>query len=266
MKKRILQAVLIAGIVIALAISNGYIQNRLLFNAIKRGDYESSQRAIQHGAFINMPRYLVHMPNTLHVNPTPLITACKGGNQDIIELLINNGADINKADSFCYETPLLAALHGKKENRFALGLYMIEHGADIYATQSVDSVLYRSLLVLESDSEQTITEGFQVFQYLASNNVEMTLPYGKNALTFAAQYHNYNAVRYLIENSYYDVNECDNNGDTALISAAKYSEKDIVELLLCLGADKKVTDVNGKTAFDYAIENNDEALIDLLRN
>ena len=244
-------ALIIAGLIVA----NGLYQNRKLFDAIERDDYDGVKKAIEKGAWINTREELFYVPNLIPTNPTPLISACKKGNEKIITLLLDSGADINKKDNYTGQTPLLAALHGTKSNRFSIAMFLLENGADPYAVQIASSPIKKSLIVLDSDNAQTIKEGFELFKYLMEQKVSMDIPVGKqNALTFAAVYSNYNAVEYLIEENYFDVDSKDSAGNTALIVATKNNETQIIQLLLQLGADKSIKDAEGKTAYDYAVE------------
>ena len=85
------------------------------------------------------------------------------------------------------------------------------------------------------------------------------LPRGtENPFTFAARCNNFNAVRYFVENGYFDIDCVDKEKNTALLSAVKYRSEErteMVELLLELGANVDMTDDQGKTAYDYAVEN-----------
>lgn len=251
---------------VVLILINGFLQNRKLFRAIENNNIQEVQDAITGGAFVNLRRYLLYIPEIGTQNPTPLILACKKGNEEIIDLLLTNGADINRKDNFTNETPLLAALHGSKKNRFSLASKLIEYGADIYALQSNNSVFTETLAVLHDDSAQTIKEGFVLFQYLVKHNVDMTVYSSRteNALTYAAHYNNSNVVEFLIDNNYFDVDCYDTSGSTALIAAAKHGREKMVALLLELGADRTLEDKHGKNAYDYAFENHDESICRLL--
>ncbi len=270
MKKMIIsRCVIIILVIILIAIIamiiNGINQNKKLFVAIENNDYVASQEAINSGAFINFRKNLFYIAELVPTNPTPLIAACKNGNRDIVELLLEKGADINKRDNFTGKTPLLAALHGSKQNRFELAMYLIDNGADIYASQKTTSPFEEALIVLTTDDESTIAEGFDLFRYLMKQNVNMNICTGnENVLTFAAHYNNYNVVKYLIENNYYDIDSFDSSGETALIVATKNNRIQIVELLLKLGANKTIKDSEGKIALDYAICNDYYEIISLL--
>ena len=172
------------------------------------------------------------------------------------------------ADNCTDETPLLAALQGSKQNRFTLAFFLIENGADIHMVQQgADSALQNALLVYDHDSEETIADGFLLFQYLMEQDVNKAIqvPW-ESTLTYAVHYRNYNAVRYLLENGHFAVDEPDPNGNTALIIAAKYNRLDIAKLLLDLGASKSCADDTGKTAYDHAVEKGYAEMAELLSN
>lgn len=246
---------IMAATIVAVVIGNGVYQNNKLFGAVERDDYAGAKQAIEEGAWINTRKHLLHVPNLISQNPTPLIIACEKGNEKIISLLLDNGADINKKDSYTGQTPLLAALHGTKANRFSIAMFLLEKGADAFAVQNTTSPLEETLVVLDSDNAQTIKDGFELFKYLIEKQVSMNICRGKeNVLTFAAHYGNYNVVEFLIKENYFDINSKDLAGDTALIVATKNNQTQIMQLLLELGADKSLKDAKGKTAYDYAVE------------
>ena len=247
-------------------IINGFYQSNQLHKAVEDSDYNAAYTAINRGAWINKRKYILNIAEIVPTNPTPLISACKIGNEEIIELLIQNGADINKTDNFTGQTPLLAALHGGKANRYVLAMSLIEKGADIHISQLATSPLKESMIVLSIDDSQTIAEGFELFQYLIDHNVEIrTCNKIENVLTFASHYGNENVVKYLIENQYFDVNAIDPAGNTALIVASKYDQVEIVTLLLNYGADAELVNRSNKTALDFALENNNQELIAILQ-
>ena len=266
MKKRIfiITFVLVGLCVIAFAafMINQRIQTLNLFDAIKNDDYNAAKKAIDNGADVNDrknhfdPEY----------NPTPLVAACYKENEEIIKLLVENGADVNKTDAATDISPLIAVLGRYGSKRFSLAFYLIENGADIYYSTNTHSSFARTIHVLENDSDATIQEGFELFKYYIDNNVDISkMGNSFNALTYAAKYANYNVVRYLVENAIFDVDEFDEIGQTALIAATQVEEIKMVELLLELGANKNLNDTTGKTAYDYAVELGNEELMILLK-
>ena len=247
--------IIIVAAIMAVIIGKGIFQTQKLFDAIERNDYSGAIQAVEKGAWINKRKHLLHVPNLIPQNPTPLIIACKKGDEKIISLLLDSGADINKKDGYTGQTPLLAALHGTKANRFSIAMLLLENGADPFAIQNTTSPLEETLVVLDSDNPQTIEEGFKLFKYLMEQQVDMDICTGQaNLLTFAARYNNYNVVEFLVKENYYDINSKDLAGDSALIVATQYNQTQIMHLLLELGADKSLRGAEGKTAYDYAVE------------
>lgn len=269
--KCVFKIVLILFILIFIAliifVANGYCQNRQLFNAIESNDIVGAEKAINRGAWINTRKHLLYIPNIAYTNPTPLISACKTGNADIVKLLLNDGANINKVDNFTDQSPLFATLHNSKENRFSLAKYLIEQGADIYAVQGEKTILFETLYVSKNDEEKTIEEGFELFKFFLQHGIELSVNNNyESVLTYAARYRNYNVVKYLIENGYFDVDSRDPSGNTALITAVRYERVSIVELLLELGANQSLLDNDGKTAMDYALSCQNFEIISILED
>lgn len=259
--------ILILIMLFAFILINGFYQNRILFHAIENDDYEMAKEAVNKGAFLNIRETAFYLPTIIDTNYTPLVAACKKGNEAMVRMLIEHGADINQPDNYTGNTPLLAALHGGKANRFSLAMYVIERGADIHTVSNGNiSPFKAALFISEKDDEKTISENETLIQYLLEHGVDHNISDIENALTYSAHYKNRFAVQYLVEHQYYDVNCKDKRGNTALIVATKYGDAEIVKLLLDLGADATLTDKEGKTALDHAKSNRDEAIISLLEN
>jgi ankyrin repeat protein len=70
-------------------------------------------------------------------------------------------------------------------------------------------------------------------------------------------------VRLLIDNGAH-INAQNNLGTTPLIFATMYNKRTSVILLLEKGADKTITDNEGKTALDYASEKGFDEIVGLL--
>ena len=88
---------------------------------------------------------------------------------------------------------------------------------------------------------------------------------GYTVLQYAAMWGDLEATKWLIENGA-DVNTTDPWGSTPLMNAVyNGAGVETVELLLKNGANKSLKDSEGKTAYDYAVENRDSQLRDLLK-
>lgn len=258
--------ILVIGVLIVLCVAyliNGFFWTNKLFQAVKTCDYEAAKRAIEHGAWVNKREHLLYAPNLMQTNQTPLIYACRNGDEKIVELLIKSGADVNKDDNYRHVTPLREALKDSKANRFDIAWYLIENGADIHAAK--DAIFIATTVYL-NDNEETIQKGFVFFQYLYENGVSIeTTNLQHNLLTYAAFYRNYNVVNFLLENHLFAINDVNNIKDTALITAAKSGDQKMVELLLQFGADVSITNKDQKTAYDCAIEKGYYEIAELLK-
>lgn len=70
----------------------------------------------------------------------------------------------------------------------------------------------------------------------------------------------------LVKNQKASINAIDLKGRTALIHAVMLKEYEIATTLLELGSSIAIKDSFGKTALDYAYENNDERMIQLIES
>ncbi|OAM06110.1 MAG: hypothetical protein TV41_02150 [Wolbachia endosymbiont of Dactylopius coccus] len=69
---------------------------------------------------------------------TALSYACREGNRDVTELLLNHGADVNKVSAFSGETPILIAL---KNNDHNLANLLFQHGAKMDVSLKLEEVI-----------------------------------------------------------------------------------------------------------------------------
>ena len=266
-----LAAVLLVALLVSFAfITNGYIQNRRLFDAIEKGDVKTVEVTVKRGAFVNTRRHIIasvfpFLGNLVNTNPTPLISACELGNKEIIDILLDRGARINKTDNVrtVKYTPINAVLESDNENRYELAIYLLERGSRIDNKDVAERVLGKTLFVDLDATKKEVDEGYELFglvmKSLADNDyfdwwVKVN-GYEKNVAVYCAQYRNDKAIEYLIA---YDrqntVKQKENDGTTALIAAAKADNIEIVTLLVGAGASLTAKDGAGKTAYDYAVE------------
>ncbi len=87
---------------------------------------------------------------------------------------------------------------------------------------------------------------------------------GNTALMGVCFNGNVELVKLLISNNVL-INTLNFNHASALIFAATFGHVEIVQLLLKAGADKTIKDNNGKTAYDQAMMQGNDALAQLLR-
>ena len=203
----------------------------------------------------------------------PLTEACFTGNIDMIELLIENGADVNSNDGY---TPLSVTYRYKVDNWYDISQILIENGASLeYTTQ--DSGIYSSVLldiVQERhpnsalgnipdmpDDEKEVSKAFNhALENVNHDNVQWTW-----VLRYSVSNDRIKIVKLLLDQEYCTAN--DTAGElTMLMFAARDSNAEMVQLLLDYGADKNIKDPDGKTAIDYAIERDKKDIIALLQD
>lgn len=73
-----------------------------------------------------------------------------------------------------------------------------------------------------------------------------------------------NMVDILLSEGKANVNQINANGASALIFAATFGQKEIVEKLIAEGADVTIKDSRGKTAKDHAVMQENESIVNIL--
>ncbi len=87
---------------------------------------------------------------------------------------------------------------------------------------------------------------------------------GLQALHYAAG-NNFNYTKFCIDKNI-DINVLSNDKETPLMIASKYNQNNIVEYLLAHGANVNIKNYLGKTALNYAQENDSSDLAQMLKN
>lgn len=230
-------------------------------------------------------------------NNTPLVEACIKNRTEIIKLLVERGADINKRTHGSISYPLIAVLIN---GNYEMAWYLIEHGADVLVSNYDIASIYSNsvpeaiLSGFGTFSKQDKEQQYELMKYVIEKGASLDPShenYSKAYLLYKAlMVDNSRVVEYLIQNGYFDVDIIldapdKNYNRTSLIFALRLEVYDrnrdnddpnaektdgsrdtygMCETLLKLGADKTLKDIDGKTALDYAIELGDEKLISLL--
>lgn len=207
-----------------------------------------------------------------YIGRTPLWQATFDGNAEMVSLLAEAGADVNKRDALG-QTPLFMA------SNVAVAQALVDHGAQIDIVDSQDQPLLTAIchrnpevvqFLVESGANLELTDKrnrstvlmvassqgqTELVTYLLSRDVDVNTlsAHGETALAYAAAHGNTEVAKLLIEHGA-DVNVvCPISGRTALHTSAADGYLEFVQLLLKNGADPKIQDVEGLTPLGVAL-------------
>lgn len=221
-----------------------------------------------------------------------LMEAALQGTPETVRLLLERGASPALADAEG-NTALFYAVRNKEHGKDIISL-LIEHGANVNASNNDKGNPYMLALYLGNlDAAKVLWKaggnlgqefldmGFTTLIWTAAFGAEPSIlnslihPHtlkerdklGNTALARVAAFgKNYNVAQILL-NAGADVNETNDAGCTPLMLAAKYSENaNMVLTLLNADANLYAQDNDGRTAFDYAKDNDNPQILETLKN
>ena len=222
---------------------------------------------------------------------TPMEIACRVGNVDAARMLLDAGASTEtKLGDFSL---LYITLQDTDQNDLEMVKLLVEHGADPLGSPNdyEECSLVKAALMEctdydppngEFDEEAFVASSYSqgkaelitdIFKYLYQKVGDKDYPRynGETALMQAALRQNKALISYILEEGIDDVNAEDDNGQNCVFyvlpDETKYDhewKKETLDLLRKWGADFDVIDKDGKTARDYAEEDDDEYLAELI--
>jgi ankyrin repeat protein len=211
-----------------------------LIRAAAAGDAAAARQALDRGA----------KPDASVPSTTALATAAFHGRQEIVDLLLELGAGIDKADGETGGTPLYWAVMGMEP---VIAAYLVERGADVNKrSKDGSSALMMAAFTVQADLVSTLIErGAEVN---SKNEIGMT------PLMFASSSGSKECVELLIAHGA-DVNAQRDDGWTVLIHAIAAGNVDIAKLLMEKGADVGLKNDEGMTALWPAVDNGSTGIV-----
>lgn len=226
---------------------------------------------------------------------TPLMEASQGGFTDIVQLLLERGADVNKQSrtepssfGFLYggQTALILALENGHTD---IANLLLEHGADItkrdangrgplyHASKEGHLEIVKILLKNGADIDDDnalhgAASGFEdktidVVKFLVEKGANVNKPDPKNdentPLFVAVKSSNTEILKYLIQHNA-DVNKANKYGETPLIEASYSGNLKAIGILLDNNADINKGDIDGYTPLYFASANGNGDVVKLL--
>jgi len=226
-------------------------------------------------------QYILEHKNECNINSVDpvtgfscLIIATYNNNINIVKLLLERGVSVNQYTPVNHETPLIIASANGYEKVLECILdytpYIEETNADgktalILASEYNYIRCVNILLMHYADPNHVDSNSYAPLHYACSNgNIQMmeclfrfnanpTLKtnQGRTLLMIASIIGNDDIVKYLLKRGIEDINELDNDFNTALIHAGIHNQFNIVNILLFYNADTTITNSEGKTIFSY---------------
>ncbi|KAK3933812.1 hypothetical protein QBC46DRAFT_326021 [Diplogelasinospora grovesii] len=213
--------------------------NRRIQVNIRTGSYGSALVAAAYWGETEIVEFLVekgadvNMPLQSGDYGSTLAVAAAGGETEIVEFLVEKGADVNMPlQSGDYGSALAAAAYWGKTK---IVEFLVEKGADV--NMPLQSGDYGSALAAAAAKGET-----EIVEFLVEKGADVNMPlqsgdYG-SALAAAAYWGKTEIVEFLVEKGA-DVNMPLQSGDygSALAAAAYWGKTEIVEFLVEKGAD-----------------------------
>ena len=171
---------------------------------------------------------------------TALMAVSRNGHREIVQLLLDKGAGVNAKRTDGVTALMVASQNGHQEVLQSL----LARGADV----NVEDKDGKTALVAASANGH-----IEIVQSLLAKGTDVNVKDkdGKTALMVASQEGHQEVVQLLLDKGA-DVNAKRNNGETALMIASYTGHKEIMELLLVKGADVNTKMNNGETALSHA--------------
>nr|XP_022295159.1 uncharacterized protein LOC111105268 isoform X2 [Crassostrea virginica] len=183
---------------------------------------------------------------------SPLILACTNGHDRIVQHLVNKGADVN----LCTKTgasPLYVACQDGHDSTAQL---LMDKGADVnLCTETGDSPLYVACQDGHDSTAQLLMD--------KGADVNLCTKTGASPLYVAFQNGHFNIARILL-NKGADVNLCTKTGASPLYEACQNGNEIIVLYLLHRGADVNLCTETGASPLYVACQNGHDSTAQLL--
>ncbi|KAL8841090.1 MAG: hypothetical protein Q9176_003431 [Flavoplaca citrina] len=169
------------------------------------------------------------------------------GYVDIIQRLVQSGADVNTQDKN-KRTPLLYAVDG---GHYAAAELLLQHGADPNAQDDWENTpLHTASEILDNEDDQRHRGMIQLLcDYGADPNIQNNV--GETAVFSAVRSRGIDTTRSLVLQKSCDLNMKNDRDETPLYLAIEYGSEEVIVELLRRGANLTAIDNRGMTCLDW---------------
>lgn len=216
-----------------------YVMKLSIFAACKKGDKELLRLLLEKDEYKNVNLQITD-------DLTPLLAACRFKHPEIVELLLKKGADVYVETSAGYCPIHIACKAGCLKSAELL----LEHDIKQIDLQATNE-LFTPLMVASKKNKPEIVK----FLLEKGANKKLFDLYGFSAIHLACMHNSLEATSQLLENDETKyINFLDESGNTPLIWATAYNNKEVLKFLIDKKADINIKDTTGYNAFHIACE------------
>jgi len=237
-----------------------------MIKALSASDFDTLSKRVMANDFKGVEELLssgidINTQNEISGSTVLILTCSLKGFEDMVEFLLNRGADVSIRSRDSSTALIWAAGNSKKYVEL-----LLSKGADINVkavdgrTALIESVfgILAEIITLEVP-EVLIKAGASINDTIVGGDVS-----GWTALMFATNNGRPDLVEFLISNGA-DVNHVAADGTTALMWVSRWGYKEIAELLINHEADVNLMAKDGSSALSLAIDNEHNELAQMLR-
>lgn len=223
--------------------------NTQMYEALKSNNIQAIRLAISNGADVNK----ASKPSKEDI--IPLCFACKNENRELVQILVEAGADINIVDDEQLGmTPLIMAC--QRGNAEIVRL-LLDSGANINLSCEFGFTPLTNACVYEQ---------IEIVRLLVERGADVNLPSleGENPLSVAIESDNLQIVQILLDAPTININQIDGLDQPHLIKAVLVGSDEIIEMLINSGANVNIANETNQTPLMDAVEDRKISAVKIL--
>jgi ankyrin repeat protein len=204
----------------------------------------------------------INQKNFYHGEDTCLRYASENGHKDIVELLLNRGAIISAItssdeDEFLSENGTNCLLYASEKGHIEIVELLLERGANVNVEEGNTPLMKASQNGYKEIAEMLLDRG--------ANVNEKEFSSGLTSLMYASfcPSNHFEIVELLLSRGAH-IDEKSNSGSNCLIDASKFGRRDMMEFLLNRGAGINECDIEGVSSLMHASKYGHKEIVETL--